>query len=1463
MITTEILSAVFAAQDGNINATQMLYKLVENLDSSKANVEELAQKLTLSYELLMNLVNLSESVPNETLIQFLKNTVANVTKEKYVECVNILRFYGYTLLVKFVENNWHLAPEPLKMRCKYDIESLFSYKKADSTLLSEYNSLVNQKASQYIATIAVREWPSEWNEFIPFCVNSLNKLFGSLGSECKNNKQALNEIAVFWGVISEISIEIKECLDDTILYKRRIQISNLLKTYIYDIFMTIHRVIVLGVVSSNEQLIYTILTIFRNLASILDGFIFISFDVDEFLVAHMKSVKTSDIIQTISNICLDVCHKKTKHMSTTNEVDLGNEQLYKAKLDRFIKNMVMISECFTVDYSYSSTLEQLQVAQAFRNLLDKNSLYLMENVAVDTLRLLFDYIIARMIMHPSIEVATCSLNACSLLLRRVLAIKVKKGEDIAQRLQWLDHKKLLLCLFIRGLKLGNPMVANQFLAQARDVSPVPGGGMQVGQQGNMYAGLLILDSVIANITKNFKGAYDWINSLFSYCEIDEEISVGNLKSFESRFAALRSTILHCCSLLAIINQAYMDSVLLVVTELLSSLSGDLCTECTGYCQNYRRNEKHLSYVCNKYILFDGVMFILESAIFRLRSATIDLNGSSANSGSKDEKMYWLSVEQYKGLMLDLNTMSGPVSIQGHNVNWIRTAMALIMSLLSLKLGTSHRYMLDIRRLDGLGSLSILFLYNSQFVGNVLGLLVNKILFEINDNISNLNKCGLQCLAVFCKNCRTLLGPYVDLIASKIHQCLAVVTNENSRDLLLESLISLTTISENNAKGNDLVKVIMANYVKQLEQVNEIIARPQKQKGQQGRQSNNMIDVDGASTHINWDEAKRAEVMEYSENLYKYLFDSNLESSEGNRRNLHRIVTMCYSILRKVENVAEHVGLAGDETGRECVTKLFSHVMNILFSFVNFWRVDFFNNHSLRKVLLSPGKDEWLSLQGFNEAIANEDNLEKIVESVFNIPKNEDVVNIRSVRRYNYILRQSLLKLMGTLIVSKGQSGAAALSPIGGVAGVHGVSPISGVPGVSPMAGVPGVPGVPGLPGVSPVSGVSGVPGAGGGAPLTNAPSCADMFENNLVNIVDWVPVFHLYQIIKYSLVPCVYSLKKLDVIINKLQVRINQEWKALNLFKTSNAAASPEAKEDGATENKVIHLYYLKVYACMDCGIEILNMCTKLINTKNFKSAHAAESADMKEDMIKDEMMRGDSIDGELDNHKGCESGAFLNNEQLVHSILSCLCSALSWPHFRTINESLRIMRIYARMTPTMNLQLHIKFIYELILYLSKHVIIPKTFNPVEISSNMLNIPSKNEHNKNYSKEYVNTICTLYEALVKCFPQIGSVVENDEVDIQKLLKYQQVVETLKLLTPYLQEQDCILFIKYVLQQNSLKSRSLLKDSIQDKLKVKNYSKYLTQFNKSSLESKSSTEIEIHEGEGESILGEDILYLLLE
>ncbi|BAM41211.1 conserved hypothetical protein [Theileria orientalis strain Shintoku] len=1339
MITTEILSAVFAAQDGNINATQMLYKLVENLDSSKANVEELAQKLTLSYELLMNLVNLSESVPNETLIQFLKNTVANVTKEKYVECVNILRFYGYTLLVKFVENNWHLAPEPLKMRCKYDIESLFSYKKADSTLLSEYNSLVNQKASQYIATIAVREWPSEWNEFIPFCVNSLNKLFGSLGSECKNNKQALNEIAVFWGVISEISIEIKECLDDTILYKRRIQISNLLKTYIYDIFMTIHRVIVLGVVSSNEQLIYTILTIFRNLASILDGFIFISFDVDEFLVAHMKSVKTSDIIQTISNICLDVCHKKTKHMSTTNEVDLGNEQLYKAKLDRFIKNMVMISECFTVDYSYSSTLEQLQVAQAFRNLLDKNSLYLMENVAVDTLRLLFDYIIARMIMHPSIEVATCSLNACSLLLRRVLAIKVKKGEDIAQRLQWLDHKKLLLCLFIRGLKLGNPMV---------------------GQQGNMYAGLLILDSVIANITKNFKGAYDWINSLFSYCEIDEEISVGNLKSFESRFAALRSTILHCCSLLAIINQAYMDSVLLVVTELLSSLSGDLCTECTGYCQNYRRNEKHLSYVCNKYILFDGVMFILESAIFRLRSATIDLNGSSANSGSKDEKMYWLSVEQYKGLMLDLNTMSGPVSIQGHNVNWIRTAMALIMSLLSLKLGTSHRYMLDIRRLDGLGSLSILFLYNSQFVGNVLGLLVNKILFEINDNISNLNKCGLQCLAVFCKNCRTLLGPYVDLIASKIHQCLAVVTNENSRDLLLESLISLTTISENNAKGNDLVKVIMANYVKQLEQV-----------------------------------------MEYSENLYKYLFDSNLESSEGNRRNLHRIVTMCYSILRKVENVAEHVGLAGDETGRECVTKLFSHVMNILFSFVNFWRVDFFNNHSLRKVLLSPGKDEWLSLQGFNEAIANEDNLEKIVESVFNIPKNEDVVNIRSVRRYNYILRQSLLKLMGTLIVSKGQSGAAAL--------------------------------------------------------------CADMFENNLVNIVDWVPVFHLYQIIKYSLVPCVYSLKKLDVIINKLQVRINQEWKALNLFKTSNAAASPEAKEDGATENKVIHLYYLKVYACMDCGVEILNMCTKLINTKNFKSAHAAESADMKEDMIKDEMMRGDSIDGELDNHKGCESGAFLNNEQLVHSILSCLCSALSWPHFRTINESLRIMRIYARMTPTMNLQLHIKFIYELILYLSKHVIIPKTFNPVEISSNMLNIPSKNEHNKNYSKEYVNTICTLYEALVKCFPQIGSVVENDEVDIQKLLKYQQVVETLKLLTPYLQEQDCILFIKYVLQQNSLKSRSLLKDSIQDKLKVKNYSKYLTQFNKSSLESKSSTEIEIHEGEGESILGEDILYLLLE
>ncbi|UKJ88918.1 hypothetical protein MACJ_002164 [Theileria orientalis] len=1450
MITTEILSAVFAAQDGNINATQMLYKLVENLDSNKSNAEELAQKLTLSYELLMNLVNLSESVPNETLIQFLKNTVANVTKEKYVECVNILRFYGYTLLVKFVENNWHLAPEPLKLRCKYDIESLFSYKKSDSTLLREYNSLVNQKASQYISTIAVREWPSEWNDFIPFCVNSLNKLFGSLGSECKNNKQALNEIAVFWGVISEISIEIKECLDDTILYKRRIQISNLLKMYIYDIFLTIHRVIVLGVVSSNDQLIYTILTIFRNLSSILDGFIFISFDVDEFLVAHMKSVKTSDIIQTISNICLDVCHKKTKNISAASEVDLGNEQLYKAKLDRFIKNMVMISECFTVDYSYSSTLEQLQVAQAFRNLLDKNSLYLMENVAVDTLRLLFDYIIARMIMHPSIEVATCSLNACSLLLRRILAIKVKKGEDIAQKLLWLDHKKLLLCLFIRGLKLGNPMVAEQFFSQARDVSPVPGGSMQHGQQGNMYAGLLILDSVIVNITKNFKGAYDWINSLFSYCEIDDEISVGNLKSFESRFAALRSTILHCCSLMAIINQAYMDSVLLVVTELLSSLSGEVCTECTGYCQSYRRNEKHLSYVCNKYILFDGVMFILESAVFRLRSATIDLNGSSPNSATKDEKMYWLSVEPYKGLMLDLNSMTGPVTIQGHNVNWIRTAMALIMSLLSLKLGSSHRYMLDIRRLDSLSSLSILFLYNSQFVGNVLGLLVNKILFEINDNISNLNKCALQCLAVFCKNCRSLLGPYVDLIASKIHQCLSVVTNENSRDLLLESLISLTTINGNNEKGNDLVKVIMSNYVKQLEQVNEIIARAQKPKGQQG---NNVIDVDGASTHINWDDTKGSDVIVYSENLYKHLFDSNVESSEANRRNLHRIVTMCYSIIRKVENVSEHNCLISDESGRECVTKLFSHVMNILFSFINFWRVDFFNNHTLRKTLLSPGKDEWLSLQGFNEAIANEDNLEKIVESVFNIPKNENVMNIRSVRRYNYILRQSLLKLMGVLIVSKGSSsvtapvGVTVLSPIGGVRGVHGVSPMSGVPGVG------------GLSGVSPVA---RVPGVSGSPSMTNALNCTDMFENNLVNIIDWVPVFHLYQIIKYSLVPCVYSLKKLDLIINKLQVRINQEWKALNLFKTSNASTSSDAKEDGATENKVIHLYYLKVYACMDCGVEILNMCTKLINTKNYKNSHAGDSADMKEDMIKDEIMRADSID-ELDNHKEYESGNFINNEQLVHSILSCLCSALSWPHFRTIHESLRIIRIYARMTPTMNLQLHIKFIYELILYLSKHVIIPKTFNPVEISSSMLNIPSKDENNKNYAKEYVNTICTLYESLVKCFPQIGSVVENDEVNIQKLLKYQQVVETLKLLTPYLQEQDCILFIKYVLQQNSLKSRSLLKDSIQDKLKVKNYSKYLTQFNKSSLESKSSTEIEIHEGEEESILGEDILYLLLE
>ncbi|XP_955063.1 uncharacterized protein TA04215 [Theileria annulata] len=1446
MLTSEILNAVFAAQEGNPKASQLLYGLVENQDAGNHTPEELVNKLTYSSDLLLSLVNLSESVPNDFLITFLQKSTNTVTKEKYSEFINLLRFYGYTLLVKFVENNWQISPKPLKSQCKLHIQSLFSNYRVDNgnadisnssnsinnigvrnsnfiedrnsptvkgvdsinTVLSEYSLLVNQKVSQYISTIAIREWPTEWNELIPSIISSLNRLFISFESDYKNNlrnknellsenHQLMNELIVFWGLIVEISAEIRECLDVTLLHKRRIQISNLIKSYVYDIFITIHRAIVLGI-ATKPQLSKLILSIFRNLSSILDGFIFVTFDVDVFLLNNLNSDNASDVVQTLSNLCLDLSHKRIKHLNTIPEFDLSNEQLYITKLERFLKNLVIISQKLSIQLAVDQSIDQsqvnltqsqlllnqsqvtvnvLQMCQGFRNLMEKNSNYILENVNAEVIKLVFDYVMCRLIMHPSVEVSTCSLNASSLLLRRISSIKLKKGENILQKLSWLDHKKFLLILFIRSLKLGNPII-NPIITQY-----------------NLYTRLPILDPIIHNITSQqtnmgdtdygISSMREWIRLLTEYGMVDDEISVGQMKSFEARFAALRSSILHCCSLLAIVSPEYMRELISIVGELLSRFCGELEQDCIGHCCNYRKNEKILNYTCDKYILFDGILFILESIIFRLRSNTIDLNNNSHTNGNGNG-VNWLSVDLYKNLTINLTPYNSG--------DWLVMCNMLIMKLMSLELCKSHKYMLDIRRLDCLSTLSILFLYNGQYIGVVIEFVVNKILFELHQNISNLNKCALQCLVVFCKNCKHLLVPFIDVIVSKIHHCLLIVTNDNSKDLLIESLISLITLSNNgvdthNSVTNNLVPNSSMNNSVTNNSVNispnGSPVNNQLTNGSVNGSSVNMMIWNIMSNYVNELRLVYEKVCVNgvnSENLYRYLFDDL--DNDANRKHLHRIINILYSIIKKI-NITNTIngGIAngtnntqsnssvmnGDENNPVSVLEeLYRMVLDILMSFVNFWKFDFFDKNIVRKTILSPGKDEWLSLQGYNEALANEDNLELIVETVFPIPDTQNKNTIRSIRRYIYILRQSTLKLLGAIIQHYSN--------------------------------------------------------------CSSSIQLDEKFDEYVIGIIEWIPVFYLYQIIKHTLSPCILNLKQINIIITKLQQRINHEFLSLRLFKSHNSQTH-NSNVDGV-EEKIIQLYYLKVYACIDCSNEILSLILFLI--KSLPNTNAVTN-------------NSTVTFNNTPNSVGVNSG--LVEEERLRSILLCLSSSLVWPHGRIVSESLRILRIYAKIAPQLDTQLHSKYLYQLILYLNKQILLPREFNPIEIGGG-------NSNGYDSVKEFVNTICCLYESLVKCFPNT-KIIQDEEVNLNELVSSEHIFETLKLFTPFFGEQDCIIFVKYILMQKSIDSRSLMRNRINQILKINNYD-FAKQFNCSILEPKPTSN-----EEEEDILGNDILYLLFE
>ncbi|EKX72872.1 conserved hypothetical protein [Theileria equi strain WA] len=1367
MITADILNAVFAAQDGNLNATQMLHGLVETEEGCKEH--ELSQKLSLSYELLHSLVSLSDTTTNELIVQFITNSGVSATKEKYTECVNILRFYGYTLLVKFVENNWHLIPDNFKLRCKMDVERLFSNNQLEPTVVSEYTSLVNQKAAQYVSTIAVREWPSEWREFILLCINSINSLFVKYGAESKNNKQVLNEILIFGGIVSEISVEIKDCMDLTILHKRRIQISNMLKSHICDIFVTIHRIIILGIVSTNDNLMSMIITIFHNISCILDGFIFIEFDVDEFLVNNIGGANHSDIMQTISNICVDIAHKKLKNVVMPQEFDISDEKLYVPKLDRFIQNLVRIGECMSIDCDFDTTLQQLQIAQALKALFDKNILYLLEKVSCESMGKLFDFLMTRLIMHPSMEVSTTAVHACSLILRRVTSAKFKRREDL--KLTWLDYKKLLLCLFVKSLKLGNVPLQEKFL----ETKP-----------------FTCLDGIIANITNGtIVNSGSWIDLLFRYYIIDDELCIGQMKNFEARFAALRSSILQTTSLVSVISSGFMSVVIKTISEVFISISSRFSSieSCNGgICTIYQSHEKQLHWLCEQYVLYDGILFLFESAIFRLRSATIDATG---NADAKNPD--WMQVSNYaSGIPVEI--LSKDMILP--NEFWINNALGFTLQALGMRLPNAHGSLLEIRRLDMISTSSILLLYNAEPIKNVLEFVVSLILQDMSSsNVTMTHKCALQTLVSLCKNCCNIMPPYVEPIVSRIRECLLVVTSDSAKDLLLESLVSLISCFRNFETQRRLSLDVISPYLEEIYTVSKFVT----------------------------DISPEAESLK----IFQYLFGNvfNEVSSSDKRKSLHRVITMAYSIIkRSFIPVKTLDGSSGKfrHPLQDSFPQLLPAVLKILTSLIGMWSPSFFARDEWRKAVLSPGEDEWLSLQGFNEAIATDSNLGTIVESVFHIPKDTDAESVRSCRRYTYIIRQAALRLCGEVLSHLCSSQGRQVD---------------------------------------------------------------DMIERTLIEPLKWSTLSHISQIIRFALIPAGLSIRNMiPQLLNLISERINGEWKALNRLR--NLVIKSDAASEGS-ESRILHLYYLRVYACIEAGLQLLSLTVSILQPKKNKALtrnidlltgndSIASSVFVHLDSIGSNDSSGNFQSDNLEIEMfDVSSENILNRSDFVHSMLSCLSCAVCWPHCRTIVESLRIMRIYSKLVPKLDqktIKLAIGFISELLVFLISQLTIQRTFDPMNLGSNsgiassyQIFWSNTKSGGNNYIKEFVNTMCSLYEALVKCFPQMTETLTEDGIDVQKLLQFQQVVESIRLLTPFLQEQDCLVFLRSVITQNSTESRTLLKRALEETLQNSgSLAKKLLQLS-SSLETKSAKEIEIIDGEDseDCIFGSDILYLLLE
>ncbi|KAK1442285.1 hypothetical protein BgAZ_403150 [Babesia gibsoni] len=1397
MVSAELVEAVFAAHDGNFDASNQLQELVkaQKDPSGPAATMELQQQLLFRYDLLNSLTKLSYIRSDDEVIAFLSKSGAAAIHQNYIECVDILRFYGFTLLVKFVENNWHRLTEDVKMRCKKDVEDIFACGSGKLTLASEYNILAIPKVSQYLATIAIREWPVGWTEFIPLCLQSINNHFVELGMEASGCKQTMAELCIFGSMLSEISDDITDCMDNKILYKKRSQILQLFQKHICDIFIMLHRVIVLGMHKGQPSMLQLVITIFRNLSGIMDGNIFIEFDIDDFLRANVGSAKSSDVIQTFHNICASVDQKQMKNVQTPSDFKFSTPEVYKAKLDRFVRNLVALGESMALDCSLESTCEELQLSQAIKVLFEKNGVTVLTSVSGEALSLLCDYILARLVMHPSLQIATSAITSLNVMIRRMTSLgdKYLAGDYLGgvfvpnPSAKWLDIQRILLVLFIRCLKIGN-------VAIQQDVGE---------HSSSETVDAFVAEAIGAPILKSQR----WSKLLFAYVPIDDEFCVGQLKNFDTRFAALRSAILNCVALLAAMSHDYMNLTIKALADIFINaqrmVMDEPCLLNASICTTPGISEKRLQWTCKKLVFFDGTCFMFEAALFRIRGVTIDASHNTDTTKIPE----WMNPQTANKALMAAQSRAA-----GNMVDtWISSALTYLMHMLSLPLPSVHGAQLEVRRLSLLSSSAVLLVYNQEPMERILEYVVGLLLVQASGNweVTKVHKSALMTLVTICKCCSSLISHYVEPIIQRVQQCASTTENESSRDLLLESMVALTSCTQNFEAQRRLSQDIIAPYTEEIKKVaSTLLAAKPEERPKVLFELLYSSSHDGDMVHL--------PILPQASSLPLSNGDGD-DILESTRRTLRRALTMTLSILKcsVVPQGLEHRTKGGFLEGERIkhpledkLTGLLSSVCTILSALSGMWRPAFRAENEWRQAVLSPGEEEWISLQGFNEAIATEDSLRRIIESVFKIPSTMDPKVVHKCRRHDFLLRQSALKLCGEIFT---------------IAITHKINLLEQLN--------------------------------------------EELVKEALIEPLSWAAMSHLAQFLKLALIPAKLIMRNsLCKIISTVMERINCEWKALNRVQRNLLEEQCGVSTSGA-DSRILHLYYLRVYACNETGIQLLALVGNIFKTKLMVTVES-ESEYGAEEVI-------------MDGSQGSEQiSVVFGSRELMTCILQCLSSAVCWPHCRCVTDSLRLLRAYAKLSVELDpnsVKLAESFAMEILLMLHNQLRMERTFDPLNLGNDEGQGSTTTAYKRfwsntkdgsnNYIKEFVNTMCTFYECLIRCQPGLSSVLSEGEINVQALMAFGSMVEAIKMLTPYLQEQECLNFLKSMLTQNSVLCRTILQAGIEENIKDQKESTNakLVQFNASVLEPRSAIEIEKRNSDDSDsdFLGSDIAYLLFE